>query len=391
MSDTPAAPLNATDFSLTACGPVDRLQERLGIAGAEPPRLVLRALVLALFAWVPMAVIEIFAQHQTAPQVAFFQDIAAYVRFLIVIPVLIFAEGTVGRRTRMVATGFAKTGLIGEEESSRYQMIVRRTRKLADSFLVEVAILVLAWAAIAVIMRGLSQDGIVYWYEGAADRLSVSGYWYAYVASPIVLFLFLRWAWRFVVWAWFLRRVSKLDLRVVGTHPDHAGGLGFVTVGHDAFAMCTFAASAVLAGAAANRILYEGVHLTDYQSAVVGFIVMAVVIGILPLFVFLKILVRAKRIGLIKYGEFASKYVNSFERKWIDKKNVSDEMLGSGDIQSLADLGGSFERLDTMRSVPFDRRTVIAFAIAAASPILPLFLTVMPLREMVHLLFKAMI
>jgi len=395
MSDAKTASLDADSFSLTACGPVDRLQARLGIAGAEPPRLVVRAVALALFAWLPLFVFSLVTRGETSPDVTFFQDVAAYVRFLVVIPLLVFAEATVGRRTRMVAQGFATSGLIRAADAPRFVAIVRSTRKLADSFLAETIIAVIALAAVWLTVQGLEKDGVLFWYERggpSGERLAPAGWWYAYVASPIALFLFLRWAWRFMVWTIYLRRLSKLDLHIMGTHPDRSGGLGFITIGHDAFSICIFAASAVVAAAAANRVLYEGVQLKEYQSAIIGFIVMAVVFGIAPLLAFMKPLVLAKRKGLLEYGELSSRYVKSFEQKWIEKGPAPDEpLLGSGDIQSLADLGGSYERLDTMRTAPFDRRTMIAFAAAAAAPMLPLLLTVMPLREMVQLLVKAML
>ena len=68
-----------------------------------------------------------------------------------------------------------------------------------------------------------------------------------------------------------------------------------------------------------------------------------------------------------------------------------DEILGSGDIQSLADLGGGFERLISLKPTPLDRSTVIAFALSAALPLLPLILTVMPLKEIVKTLVRAVL
>lgn len=394
MSDAKATAVDADEFSLTACGPFDRLQARLGLGGAEPPGLVYRAVALALLAWLPLLVMAILHRPDTPPAVTFFQDIASYVRFLVVIPLLVLAEASIGRRTRMAATGFATSGLIRAEDEARFVSLITRMRKLADSFIAEALILVIAVIFLWFTVQTLTTDGVVFWYEQASaggERLTLAGRWYAYAASPILVFLFLRWGWRFLLWSFFLRRVAKFKLRIMVTHPDRAGGLGFITVGHDAFAVCAFALSAVVAAAAANRVLYEGISLREYQSAIAGFIVIITLLSIAPLVSFMPPLVIAKRRGLLQYGDLASRYVELFEEKWIDRRPAPDDLLGSGDIQSLADLGGSFERLDTMRSVPFDRRTVIAFAAAAAVPMLPLLLTVMPLREMLQLLVKAMI
>jgi hypothetical protein len=65
-----------------------------------------------------------------------------------------------------------------------------------------------------------------------------------------------------------------------------------------------------------------------------------------------------------------------------------DELLGSGDIQSLADLGNSFGFVRDMRLVPFSLEDVFRLALATAIPILPLLLTIMPLDELVTRLAK---
>ena len=56
--------------------------------------------------------------------------------------------------------------------------------------------------------------------------------------------------------------------------------------------------------------------------------------------------------------------------------------LGSADIQSMADLDGSFAIVRGMRPVPFDLRFLAALAVVTASPFFPLVLTVVPLEEL---------
>jgi hypothetical protein len=95
----------------------------------------------------------------------------------------------------------------------------------------------------------------------------------------------------------------------------------------------------------------------------------------------------AKRRGLGEYGTLAASYVSKFEDKWLpaggQKTNIQhDEMLGSGDFQSLADLGNSFGFVREMRLVPFSLQDVFRLAIATAIPLAPLLLTIMPLEEL---------
>lgn len=79
----------------------------------------------------------------------------------------------------------------------------------------------------------------------------------------------------------------------------------------------------------------------------------------------------------------ASVYVRDFRDRWIEGRNPDGErLLGTGDIQSLADLGNSFAVVGETRLVPFGKEDDFSLAIILAAPLLPLLLTVIPLEEM---------
>jgi hypothetical protein len=102
-------------------------------------------------------------------------------------------------------------------------------------------------------------------------------------------------------------------------------------------------------------------------------------------------LARAKRRGLAEYGLLASHYVQRFEEKWVREEAAeSDDLLGTGDIQSLADLGNSYMVVHEMRIVPFGLKDVIRLAVASATPLLPLGLTILSLEELIVRLVKVL-
>ena len=165
-----------------------------------------------------------------------------------------------------------------------------------------------------------------------------------------------------------------------------------MNIGHAAFSTVSLAASSVLASRVATEVLQAGVPLKSFQLPLLAFVVLFLVVGALPLSIFTPALARTKRAGRMEYGKLATRYVQEFEHKWVHGAGPSDEtLLGTGDIQSLADLGGSFERLLTMKLLPLDRGTVVAFALASVLPLLPLALTVMPLDEIVKVLLRAIV
>ena len=60
-----------------------------------------------------------------------------------------------------------------------------------------------------------------------------------------------------------------------------------------------------------------------------------------------------------------------------------EPLVGSADIQSLADLANSFEVVNRMQPVPFGKETIILLVVATALPVLPLMLTMFPLDELI--------
>ncbi len=70
---------------------------------------------------------------------------------------------------------------------------------------------------------------------------------------------------------------------------------------------------------------------------------------------------------------------------------ADEPLLGSADIQSLADLGNAFRCVQEMKAVPFGLRVVIELAIVTSLPCLPLILLVMPMDKIIDLLTKVVV
>ena len=121
----------------------------------------------------------------------------------------------------------------------------------------------------------------------------------------------------------------------------------------------------------------------------VGLVVLMLFAVLGPMLVFAPKLAAAKRAGLREYGTLAQRYVREFDGKWIRGGAPADEpLVGSADIQSLADLGNSFEVVRGMRWVPFTGQTVLQLAVATLLPVLPLTLTMISLEELLDRLLK---
>jgi hypothetical protein len=376
------------DFSLVLGGPLYQLYLRSHIA--QPPLGLVhrRILAITLIAWLPLLLLSALGGNLLGGDVKvdFLHDLDAHIRFLIALPVLIAAELIVHQRVRLVVRQFVDGGIVVPEEMPKFRAAIDFAVRLRNSVALEVALIVLVYT----IGRWTWQSGTALqtgtaWFGGPG--LTLAGYWYAYVSIPIFQFILLRWYVRLFNWFWFLWRVSRLNLRITATHPDRAGGLGFLGNSTHAFAPLLFAQGALLAGLIASRIFYGEQTLLDFQmeaGVLIGFFIVFI-LG--PLCVFTPHLARAKRQGAREYSAFAARYVQGFEEKWI-RGGTDAQPLGTGDIQSLADLGNSYEVVRKMRVVPFGLDDVIALVVATAAPLLPLALTMMPLAELVGHLVK---
>jgi hypothetical protein len=135
-------------------------------------------------------------------------------------------------------------------------------------------------------------------------------------------------------------------------------------------------------------VIHDKILLLHFAGAIATYAVAAILIILAPLLVFASPLIRTKREGLHKYGTLATEYTSAFNRKWIAGPRTDEGLLGTGDIQSLADLGNSFAFIEKMNALPMGPRTPIQLAFASLLPMAPLLLTVMPMKDILQLLFK---
>jgi len=174
-------------------------------------------------------------------------------------------------------------------------------------------------------------------------------------------------------------------------HPDRAGGIGFVGNSSYAFEPLLFAQGAMLSGLIANRILYEGQNLLSFKLEAAGFVGLFILCILGPLVMFTPLLDRTKRKGSTEYGLLATRYVFGYEEKWIGGgAEETSELLGTPDIQSLADLANSYSVVRDMRLVPFGLDDISWLAAATAAPLLPLALLIFSVEELLTRLIKVM-
>jgi hypothetical protein len=397
MRDPPepvrASPIEQ-DFSIVIGGPLFQALRRAHLTGDALQLVRRRIVATAAIVWLPLLLLSVADDKAWGDAIAvpFLYDVDAHLRFLVALPLLIVAELVVHRRMRAVVVQFVTMGLVRGAVREKFDAAIASAMRLRNSIVAEVVLIALVYGVgIFVFWRHYAALAAPTWYatpEAGALRVHLAGWWYFAVALPLFQFMLLRWYFRIFVWARFLWQVSRLDVAYAPMHPDRCGGIGFLArVGH-AFAPLLLAQGTLLAGMIANRIFFEGSSLPAFKLEVFAFVVLVVGVVLAPLLVFVVPLARAKRAGLQSYGHLSKRYVDEFDAKWLAGGAGEEPLVGSADVQSLADMAGSFDVVREMRVVPITRDALVQLVFMTLLPLAPLLLTMISPEELVSQLVK---
>ncbi len=383
------------DFSLAVGGPLYQLWRRTRLAGDAMQLVSRRIVVLVGLAWIPLLILSVAEGHAWGASVPipFLYDLETHARFLLTLPLLIIAELVVHQRMRPVVQQFVERGLISESIRPRFDAAIASAMRLRNSIVIEVLLIATVYAiGVGLVWRTQVALDVASWYGSGMRGVlqpTLAGWWMGLVSLPVFQFLLLRWYFRIMIWTRFLWQVSRLELSLFPSHPDRCGGLGFLSQLCYAFSPLMFAQGTLLAGLIANRIFFTGASLPQFKvpMAALAAVLVAVVFG--PLLVFAPRLAEAKRAGLREFGALSQRYVREFEGKWLRTGAPEAESpLGSADIQSLADLGNSFQVVQGMRLAPIDLQSVLRLVIVSLLPLLPLTLTMISFEQLLDHMLK---
>jgi hypothetical protein len=382
------------DFSLVLGGPLYQLWRRTRLAGDVLELLYRRVVVLALLVWLPLLLLSFVEGHAWGESVKlpFLYDIEMHVRLLLAMPFLILAESVVHQRMRPVVGQFLARGLIPDAARAKFDAAIASAMRLRNSVTAEVLLIAFVYVVGVGFVWRAQEIHVASWYAVAMDgtfQPTLAGWWKGCVSLPVFQFLLLRWYFRLFIWTRFLWQVSRIKLQFMPTHPDQCGGLGFLAMVLPALSPLLLAQGALLAGLMANRIFFAGAKLPQFKLELIGIVTVLVFVILGPLLLFSPQLEAARRAGLLEYGTLAERYTREFDKKWLRSGVPAEEpLLGSADIQSLADMGNSFAVVNEMRLVPFTIRTLLQLAVITLLPVVPLLLTVIPLEELIERLLK---
>jgi hypothetical protein len=379
IKTNPAPTAVAPEVSLVRGGPFYRAQQALRLIRPDQWNLSRRIIILLAVGWLPLLLIT--AIFNPAGLLSLIREYRLYARLVIAVPVLLIGESFMESRFRLVMNHIRQVGLLDSSDLVHIDSVIARLIRVRDSFLPELVVLVLLIVHTATSYRGLV-DATPWLGERTDDglRLTVAGWYAVLVSAPLFQFLLGLGLWRWLLWTYFAFKLSRQNLRLVATHPDGHGGLGFLGLTVAAFAPVALAATAVIGATWRNEILHRGASLMDFKLQAIALAVLIALVALGPLLFFVPRLAALRRKGILEYGILGQLHSVEFDEKWIHHRAGHEaEFLQAPDSSTLADFGRGYETILQLKPFPADRGALYALVAAVAVPMLPAVLAQIPL------------
>ena len=392
----PESDADDLSFSLVRGDPWFRLQRAIGLIPATGLGIVRRCLVFALVTWLPLAIWAVLWNRAFPGEIdePLLRHFGITVRCLVAIPLFLLAELVGDFIPQQVITYFVSSGLVADEARPRFVQIVRAAERLRDAWPV--------WAGMAAFMLlfvTAEQDSghmheLVWASAGSVGSVwfEFGSWWFLFVVRPVFIMLLLAWVWRLAVYAVLLWRISNMPLQLVPTHPDRAGGLGFLEEMTFIFSPVVFAMSAVIASRWGHDVLYHDVDVHSLMIPLALFVVAMLVLYLGPLALFVRSLLPLKRQGLLEYGALVGRHGRLVRKRWIAQEPVVElPLLQAGELGPVIDTVSMYDVVADLRPTPIGKRALLAIVLPALLPMIPVFALQIPVKEMFLKLLKALL
>ena len=389
-------------FQLSSGGLVHWIQLRMRGQGAGDFPVQTQLLIAITLLWLPLVLLTLIAGSFAGDEIAqpFINDVVPQVRFLIALPLLLFADMAIDPAVGVAIRNLEVSGVVPDKERGRFQAALAKLARRRDSVWPDVFMLALAFSFTWLYQPGYGEAAVetadTSWLRSVSNgnaSLSFAGWWYVLISAPVFQFILFRWIWRFLIWAGFLRRLSRLPLALHTTHPDLSGGLGILGLTQQTFAIVFVAFAAVMSSTIAHNILFEGESFNASRPEIIVFVLICVVVIYAPLLFFTNQMYTARRVGLSQYGALGHRLSVAFYAKWITGAgtDVGTALKDAIDPSAMADYAATFDTVRNMRAIPVSLRSIVTIAALLVVPFLPLYLTEFSITDLLQRMADALV
>lgn len=361
-----------------------RLQRRVGLAPADGLGVGRRAAFWALLGWLPIAAWALATGRAFSDDgESLLVHYGVNVRLLVAVPLMIVAEGVLlGGVVRLASHGVSAGVLHGDAATLRpigAWLVALRDRAHPWALAAGASV---GWLAATGALSVPTDDDHALRWTGAEGVGSFGALWYLWVARPIFIACVAVWLWRAVLLGIALHRLAPVGLRLVPTHPDRVGGLGFLDALPKAFGLVAFSISAVAGSGWAHAIAQHGASVGDYRVQMVATVLFCTVVFIAPMLVLAGPMTRARKAALLAYGALVGRHGDALHRRWIGGERIDDPVLDAPEIGAAADAAVLYESAAKMLPVPLRPAAVAAVAVPAALPMVAVLAIQVPIADL---------
>jgi hypothetical protein len=386
----PEVPAAHREISLFRGGPFYHAQRKTRLIHPDRWNLGRRLTFVISVGWVPLFILT--ALFNRGGLLSLLLEYRIHSRMLIAVPVLLVGQLLMESRFQMIVVHISQSNLLAAPELKRMDEVIDTLIRLRDSALPELLILLFLVVHTTTSYKGLVDPTPWVGYRVGGEIHMTPAAWYAVLVSATIFQFFLGLnLWKWLLWTFFAFKLSRMNLKLVATHPDGHGGLGFLGLTPAAFAPIIFAAATVIGSTWRYDILHRGVELMSFKLPAIAFLVIVALVALGPLAFFVPKLITLRRNGILEYGILGQLHSTDFHQKWIiHRAGHEDEFLTAPESSALADFGSSYEKLKELKPFPADNGVFIALALSAVIPLLPVILAVIPLAVVLKSLLEAL-
>jgi hypothetical protein len=348
-----------------------------------------RVAFLLAVGWLPLLILTLLFYRDDLP--VLLKDYLLYSRIIIAVPVLLAGQILMEDRFCVIVSHVRRAELLGREDLTKLKGVIAVIKRLGNSPLPELIILVLValevwwfWDS-----KLLSGPGWAVDRSSEVAHLKLTGWYYGLVSVPIYQFLLGLNLWKWLLWVFFLLRLSRMDLKLIGTHPDEHGGLGFLGLLPIGFVPISVAVSTAVGGAWRNEMLTTGKPLAGFLLPAIILTVLNFIVALGPLVPYVRRLAGLRKKAILEYGVLAQNRATDFNERWIVHRGSHEPASMAPEISTLADLSISYGNIQRLRPFPADKNTLISLAVAVLLPLFPVVLTEIPFSVIVKGLVDA--
>ena len=378
------------DISLVRGGLLYRFLLRIGVMDDSHWNIGRRVAFVLAILWVPVVVIRLINHPDRLMQLVL--DYRLEARAIAAI-LLILAEPVMDSRFGMLIEHVREARLLVGPDLEKMHHILARLQRLRDSFIPELLFLGAVAIRAVTSYRFIAEQtfGDLSYQNAAGVHLTTAGWYALLIDAPLIQFLALVVLWRWLLWMIFAFRLSRLHLRLVPSHPDETGGLGFLSISIQAFAPFSAALTTIIGASFRNDILHNGKHLVNFKGPVAALVVLLFGTAVLPLIFFVPKLLPLRRKGILQYSIVGHMQSFAFHDKWVHHgEEHEDEAMVAPEMSTLCDYNSAYKNVEDMYPIPVDKEALTGLAVSVLIPALPVILAEIPIQTLLQDLFSAL-